>query len=80
MIPYINFDPLKMEIKTHGNNGSSYTCRFLKKKIYIWREYNPEKTHCARITGAGWVRVTEPQPVPAPVCTRARGPHGFTNP
>ena len=38
------------------------------------------KTRCARITGAGWVRVTEPQPVPAPVCTRSCGLHGFTNP
>jgi len=38
------------------------------------------KTRCARTTGAGWVRVTKPQPAPVPAGARGANPHGFTNP
>ena len=34
----------------------------------------------ARITGTGWARVTELQPVPVPVSARSLGPYGFINP
>ena len=38
------------------------------------------KTHCACIIGVGWARVTKPQPIPIPVCTRGIYLQGFTNP
>jgi len=41
---------------------------------------NTCQTRQTRVTGTGWVRVTNSHPVPAPAVTRSTNPHGFVNP